>query len=85
MINHRLRKASLKGSDVMMVNSVDYDFNYDISGKIIKSPSEIPMALAGIIKAFEEMGNTGGRIPVIFHIGSPAGLSPRFLRVGVGV
>ena len=58
MINHRLRKASLKGADVMMVNSVDYDINYDISGKIIKSPSEIPMALAGIIKAFVEMGNT---------------------------
>jgi NADH-quinone oxidoreductase subunit G len=57
MINHRLRKASLKGADVMMVNSVDYDFNYDISEKIIKSPSEITTTLAGIIKAFVEMGN----------------------------
>ena len=57
MINHRLRKASLKGADVMMVNSVDYEFNYDLSEKIIKSPSEISTTLAGIIKAFAEMRN----------------------------
>ena len=57
MINHRLRKASLKGADVMVVNSVDYDFNYAISGKIITSPSDIPTALAGIIKALIEIGD----------------------------
>ena len=57
MINHRLRKASLKGADVMMINSVDYDFNYAISEKIIQSPSEITTTLAGIIKAFAEVGN----------------------------
>jgi NADH-quinone oxidoreductase subunit G len=57
MINHRLRKASLKGADIMMVNSVDYELNYDISEKIIQSPVEISTILAGIIKAFSEMGN----------------------------
>ncbi len=57
MINHRLRKASLKGADIMMVNSVDYELNYDISEKIIQSPAEITTILAGIIKAFSEMGN----------------------------
>lgn len=57
MINHRLRKASLKGADVMMVNSLDYSFNYNISEKIIQSPSEMTATLAGIIKAFSEMGN----------------------------
>jgi len=57
MINHRLRKASLKGADVMMINSVDYDFNYAISEKIIQPPSEITTTLAGIIKAFAEVGN----------------------------
>lgn len=55
MINHRLRKASLKGADVMMINSVDYDFNYDISEKIIQAPSDIAATLLGIIQAFVEM------------------------------
>ena len=57
MINHRLRKASLKGADVMVVNSVNYDFNYAISEKIITSPSDTPAVLAGIIKALVEMGD----------------------------
>ncbi len=56
IINHRLRKASLKGACVMMVNSVDYEFNYDISEKIILSPSEITTVLSGIIKALSEIG-----------------------------
>jgi len=57
MLNHRLRKASLKGADVMMVNSVDYEINYDVSEKIISLPSEITITLAGIIKALSEMGS----------------------------
>jgi NADH-quinone oxidoreductase subunit G len=57
MINHRLRKASLKGADVMMVNSVNYEMNYDVSEKIISLPSEITTTLAGIIKALSEMGS----------------------------
>ncbi len=54
MINHRLRKASLKGADVMMINSIDYVFNYDLSAKIITSPAEITTALGGILKALFE-------------------------------
>jgi NADH-quinone oxidoreductase subunit G len=57
MINHRLRKASLKGAEVMMINSIDYDFNYDLSEKIIKSPAEITTTLAAIVKAFPESSN----------------------------
>jgi len=57
LINHRLRKASLKGADVMMINSVDYEINYDVSEKIISLPSEITTTLAGIIKALSEMGS----------------------------
>ena len=57
MINHRLRKASLKGADVMMINTIDYGFNYNLSEKIITSPAEITTTLAGIVKAFSESGN----------------------------
>ena len=57
MINHRLHKASLKGADVMMINSIDYGFNYDLSEKIIKSPAELTTILAGIVKAFSEFAN----------------------------
>lgn len=56
MINHRLRKAALKGADIMLINSLDYAMNYDLSAKIISKPSELPATLAGIIKALSESG-----------------------------
>ncbi len=56
MINHRLRKASLKGADIMLINPVDYAMNYDLSEKLITAPSALAAELAGIIKALAETG-----------------------------
>ena len=56
LINHRLRKAVLKGADVMLINPVDYAMNYDLAAKLISAPSELPIELAGIIKALTESG-----------------------------
>lgn len=57
MLNHRLRKAVLKGAEVMVINSVDYDFNYDISATIIQSPANLPIELASIIKAVTQINS----------------------------
>ena len=54
MLNHRLRKAALKGGEIMVINSVDYDLNYDVATTIIKPPNELPIELAAIIKAAME-------------------------------
>lgn len=54
IINHRLRKAALHGADIMVVNPVDYDFNYPVSTKDIVSPDAMPMELAAILKALVE-------------------------------
>ncbi len=51
IINHRLRKATRSGGSVMVVNSVDYDFNYPMKERIIDSPAGIEHALAAIAKA----------------------------------
>ena len=59
IINHRLRKAALSGAGIMMVNSVDYDLNYDLAAKAIVSPSEIVTSLAGIAKALLEQDRSG--------------------------
>jgi NADH-quinone oxidoreductase subunit G len=39
IINHRLRKSVLKGCKLMLVNPIDYSFNFDIAEKLIVSPS----------------------------------------------
>ncbi len=54
IINHRLRKAALHGAAVMMLNPVDYDFNFPVATKCIVSPGMIPIELASILKALVE-------------------------------
>ncbi|MFC1747668.1 NADH-quinone oxidoreductase subunit NuoG [Pseudomonadota bacterium] len=58
MINHRIRKAALKGAKVMAINPVDYDFNYDLSAKTAASPAGMELAIAGVAKALIDGGAT---------------------------
>jgi len=61
IINHRLRKATRNGGSVMVVNSVDYDFNYPLKERIIDSPAGMEHALAAIAKA--AMAQSGKEAP----------------------
>jgi NADH-quinone oxidoreductase subunit G len=45
LVNHRIRKAALRGANVMAVNPMDFGFNYDLAHSVIVSPS----ALAGAV------------------------------------
>jgi NADH-quinone oxidoreductase subunit G len=51
LLNHRLRKATLRGAQVMVVNPIDYPFNLPIAEKAIVPPSDLVTTLAGIAKA----------------------------------
>ncbi|MDA0822305.1 MAG: NADH-quinone oxidoreductase subunit NuoG [Proteobacteria bacterium] len=50
LINHRIRKAALAGATVLVVNSVDYDFNFPVAQSFIVPPSQITSVLGGIAK-----------------------------------
>jgi NADH-quinone oxidoreductase subunit G len=54
IINHRLRKAALHGATVMVLNPVDYNFNFPIEEKSIVSPEMMAMELAGVLKVLVE-------------------------------
>lgn len=62
IINHRLRKAVLNGAKIMVVNPVDYDFNYPITGKFVVSPDTMADELAGILKALSEISGLDDRL-----------------------
>lgn len=47
---HRVRKASLRGAQVLALNPIDYDFNFDLTTKLIVPSREIPEVLAAIAK-----------------------------------
>lgn len=57
IINHRLRKAVTHGASVMVLNSIDYDFNFDIQAKSIVAPDLLPSELASVLKALVESSN----------------------------
>lgn len=60
IINHRLRKTALKGGAVMMINSVDYELNYDLAAGVVVSPVELGRTLASVLKAVSESGHRIG-------------------------
>ena len=55
LLNLRLRKAALRGSEVMVINPVDYDFNYRIDTKLIAGPVALVRELAAVLKAVCEL------------------------------
>ena len=71
--SHRLRKAVENGAKVMLLNSMDYDINYNIAEKIIAHPGAIASQLAGIIKAMLALGDQS----------APAGLAALIDSVSV--
>ncbi len=56
LINNRLRKAALRGAGVMVVNPLDFSFNYPTEETLIVPPGEMLDALAGIAKALGAKG-----------------------------
>ncbi|MGH7129276.1 MAG: molybdopterin-dependent oxidoreductase, partial [Planctomycetaceae bacterium] len=51
MASHRLRKASLRGADIMAVNPRDFGFNFRIVEQAIRAPYGMVETLTGAAKA----------------------------------
>jgi len=51
MLNHRVRQSVSEGGQVMAINPVAYDFNYDLDVDIVCPPSAMCSELAGVAAA----------------------------------
>ncbi|MDX1513775.1 MAG: NADH-quinone oxidoreductase subunit NuoG [Gammaproteobacteria bacterium] len=60
IVNHRLRKASLRGAAVSLINPVDYEFNFRIAERIIARPSRLGDELLGVAATLDESGQGAG-------------------------
>nr|VFK53730.1 MAG: NADH-quinone oxidoreductase subunit G [Candidatus Kentron sp. TC] len=58
LINHRIRRAVLRGARVFALNPIDYPFNYPLAGRLIVSPLHMVTHLAGIAASIARSGNT---------------------------
>ncbi len=57
MANHRIRKATLKGAKVVVINPIKVDFNYSLEHNIVASP-------ANLVKALGAIATASGDVPV---------------------
>jgi len=62
ILGHRLRKAAKQGARISAINSVDYDFNFDLAQTIVVNPLALTENLAAVVKALAE--STGKVIPM---------------------
>ena len=51
LLGHRLRKAFLDGAKIGVINPIDFPFTFDVTDKVIVSPSRIPAALGRLVRA----------------------------------
>ncbi|MDT8383213.1 MAG: NADH-quinone oxidoreductase subunit NuoG [Gammaproteobacteria bacterium] len=70
---HRLRNAALQGAAVMVVNQIDYDFNFPLLAKKIGSPVKLLSELGAILKA----------VCTFTSVDLPAGLADLLANVSV--
>ena len=61
LLGHRVRKASRNGASVMVINSIDYPFNFPVTEKRIASPAAMVSELAAVASALLEI--TGEQAP----------------------
>ncbi len=70
---HRLRKAAVRGANIMAINALDYDFNFPLAETLVVSPADMLRSLAAVCKVLLETGNGE----------TPAGLSAMLAAVEV--
>ncbi|KTD76259.1 NADH-quinone oxidoreductase subunit NuoG [Legionella waltersii] len=56
----KVRKANRNGATIFAINPVDYDYHFDVSGKSVISPLEMPMQLAKLALA---LAGTSSSLP----------------------
>ncbi|HET9032591.1 MAG TPA: NADH-quinone oxidoreductase subunit NuoG [Dokdonella sp.] len=59
LLNHRLRKAVEAGAKVWLINPLDFDFNFPLTGKQIAKPSAMLDHVLGLARA----ANDAGKLP----------------------
>lgn len=79
----RVRKACLQGASVLILNPIDYAFNFPVSEKLITHPSNLVDELAGITKAMSTMKQVN--IPIFESLLDQITVSPKAQAMGLAL
>nr|VFK28736.1 MAG: NADH-quinone oxidoreductase subunit G [Candidatus Kentron sp. MB]VFK33299.1 MAG: NADH-quinone oxidoreductase subunit G [Candidatus Kentron sp. MB]VFK76089.1 MAG: NADH-quinone oxidoreductase subunit G [Candidatus Kentron sp. MB] len=58
LINHRIRRAALRGARIFVLNPIDYPFNYSLAGRLIVPPMRMVTHLSGIARFLAIKGDS---------------------------
>jgi NADH-quinone oxidoreductase subunit G len=67
LINHRVRKAAMRGADVMFVNPLHGDFNFQVTQELVQPADKLIRGLIGIAQALSKAGAStkGTKLPAM--------------------
>ncbi len=51
LINHRVRKAALRGVPVIVIDTLAQDYNFELADRLTVAPSRLSAALGGLLRA----------------------------------
>ncbi|MSR14508.1 MAG: NADH-quinone oxidoreductase subunit G [Gammaproteobacteria bacterium] len=60
LINHRLRKAALRGAQVIAIDSLHQEYNFDLSAQLAVAPSALVAILGAVTRAVVERATGAG-------------------------
>ncbi len=80
ILNHRLRKAAMRGAEIMVVNQADYNFNMNVAEKVIAAPAQMVLELAGVAKALLDAENKAPADAVAGLLG-PVSVEPHHKQI----
>jgi NADH-quinone oxidoreductase subunit G len=55
LLNHRLRKAALRGAHIMLISPAVPPYNYPLAAELRVAPRELARAIAGVCRALAEL------------------------------
>ena len=65
LLGVRVRKATLRGAQVMALNALDYEFNFALADKAVVLPSQLPAVLATVVQSAASAASVAELAPEI--------------------
>ncbi|MDJ0955591.1 MAG: NADH-quinone oxidoreductase subunit NuoG [Arenicellales bacterium] len=78
LLGLRVRKAALNGANVMAINTLDYDFNFELSHKVIARPTELAHELAAVVESI----SNGSDVPPAITTWSASNQTEKVQAIG---
>ena len=79
LINHRVRKAALRGAQVVVLDTLAQDYNFDLAARVTVAPSQLVATVGGLVRACADAVGQGAGTFARYTADAAAGEIARLL------